>query len=273
MTQAFRRGLDASRQIGEQLQIIEEDQLYLDRGYSSLNEYAQDYLKINRFGVARCLHVAQTLQLLEDNNLRLPKNETQVLEMQKLPAQQIPAFWQQQLDEQDRIERPLTGKAIREEVKKAKPRAGVKTPLDEPGGDNGETVKAEAATRIKLTEEGEAALERIRRHAGDELRKTPEGKELRAGDMYANAIEDMTVPITERNLIAWADEKPWMIKRLAFLLVDQRWTWAEAIKYEAEAISEQTSVAELLIMAKYSETPGELDTSFRDARIRVNIQK
>jgi hypothetical protein len=121
--------------------------------------------------------------------------------------------------------------------------------------DNGEVVKA--PKRISLSETGEAALERIRRHAGDGI---------------ANALEDMTVSISERDLRKWAEEEPWMIKKLGYYLVHQRWSLSQALKYEAQAISAQTTVEQLIIMAKFSQTPGELDIRFQDARILVNIE-
>jgi hypothetical protein len=261
---AGRRGFQATRDIGAQLQIIEEQELYLDRGCKSLNEYAETYLKIDRFTVARILNVTARAELLEQNNLRLPSNESQLLALKNVPIEKLPRAWQHVLDEEDRTERPLTAKTIRMEVEKvvpSKPRGGVKTPLEEESedaGGNGQVVKApQAKARISLSEKGEAALERIRRHAGD---------------AYANAIEDMTVPISERDLCKWADQEDWMLKKLGYYLVDQRWSLSQALKYEAQAISEQTTVAELIIMAKFSQTPGELDIRFRDARILVNIE-
>jgi hypothetical protein len=262
---AGERTRDAVIEIGNQLQVIEEQELYRDRGCLSLNQYAEEYLKLTRQSVARYLIVARAAGLFKEHNLALPENESQLAELNKMAKdspEQIPVFWQQMLDEKDRIERPLTVKTIRAEVKKALPpksRAGVKTALDEEPeketGDNGEVVKIK--TRISLSEKGEAALERIRRHAGD---------------AYANAIEDMTVPISERDLCKWADQEDWMLKKLGYYLVDQRWTLFQALKYEAQAISAQTTVQELIVMAKFSQTPGELDIRFQDARILVNIE-
>jgi hypothetical protein len=263
ISNAGRRGLEATRDIGTQLQIIEEEKLYLDRGCKSLNEYAEIYLKIDRFMVARILNITERTELLEQNNLRLPSNESQLLALKNVPDDKLPEAWQRILDEEDRTERPLTAKTIRLEVEKAHPvkrRPGVQTALDEEPeeSDNGETAEPPAAKkRISLSETGEAALERIRRHAGD---------------VYANAIEDMTVPISERELRKWADEEPWMIKKLGYYLVDQRWSLSQALKYEAQAISAQTTVQELIVMAKYGQTPGELDIRFQDARILVNIE-
>jgi hypothetical protein len=262
---AGRRGLEATRDIGTQLQIIDEEKLYLDRGCKSLNEYAEIYLKIDRFMVARILNITLRTELLEQNNLRLPSNESQLLALKNVPDDKLPETWQRILDEEDRIDRPLTAKTIRTEVQKVVPpkqRGGVKTPLEEEpeaeAGGNGQVTKAaEAKARISLSEKGEAALERIRRLAGD---------------AYANAIEDMTVPISERDLCKWADQEDWMLKKLGYYLVDQRWSLSQALKYEAQAVSAQTTVHELIIMAKFSQTPGELDIRFQDARILVNIE-
>jgi hypothetical protein len=259
---AGQRGFQATRDIGAQLQIIEKEKLYLDRGCKSLNDYAETYLKIDRFMVARILSITLRADLLEQNNLRLPGNESQLLALKNVPDDQLPETWQRILDEEDRVERPLTAKTIRLEVEKVaspRARAGVKTALDEEPeketGDNGEVVKIK--TRISLSEKGEAALERIRRHAGD---------------AYANAIEDMTVPISERDLCKWADQEDWMLKKLGYYLVDQRWSLFQALKYEAQAISAQTTVQELLVMARFAQTPGELDVRFQDARILVTIE-
>jgi hypothetical protein len=260
---AGRRGFQATRDIGTQLQIIDEEKLYLDRGCKSLNEYAETYLKIDRSMLARILNITLRAELLEQNNLRLPSNESQLLALKNVPDDKLPETWQRILDEEDRVERPLSAKTIRIEVEKGVPpkQRGVKTPLEEDSDDasgNGQATKTpEAKARISLSEKGEAALERIRRHAGDS---------------YANAIEDMTVPISERDLCKWADQEDWMLKKLGYYLVDQRWSLSQALKYEAQAISEQTTVAELIIMAKYSQTPGELDIRFRDARILVTIE-
>jgi hypothetical protein len=264
---ARRRGMEAVLEIIAQLDIIDREELYRDLGYQSVNQYAEKHLGFSRQTVARYLSDARTVKLLRENNLPLPENESQIAELNKLSKtpDRIPLFWQQMLDEKDRIERPLTRETVRQEVRKAlppRPRGGVKTALDEEpedeAGGNGQVTKVpQAKARISLSEKGEAALERIRRHAGDS---------------YANAIEDMTVPISERDLCKWADQEDWMLKKLGYYLVDQRWSLSQALKYEAQAISEQTTVAELIIMAKYSQKPGELDIRFQDARILVNIE-
>jgi hypothetical protein len=258
---ARRRGMEAVLEIITQLEIIDREELYRDLGYQSVNQYAEKHLGFSRQTVIRYLTDAKIVEVLRENNLPLPQNESQIAELNKLSKtpDQIPIFWQQMLAEKDRIERPLTVKTIRAEVQKAlppRPRAGVKTALDEEpedAGGNGQEAKA----RISLSEKGEAALERIRRHAGD---------------AYANAIEDMTVPISERDLCKWADQENWMLKKLGYYLIDQRWSLSQALKYEAQAISAQTTVQELIVMAKFSQTPGELDIRFQDARILVNIE-
>jgi hypothetical protein len=267
---ARHRGLTAVLEIATQLEIIDREELYRDLGYQSVNQYAEKHLGISRQTVTRYLSDARTMKVLRENNLPLPENESQVAELNRLgkdrsgkvSVEKIPVFWQQMLDEQERLERPLTREIVRQEVRKAlppQPRGGVKTALDEEPeketGDNGEVVKIK--TRISLSEKGEAALERIRRHAGD---------------AYANAIEDMTVPISERDLCKWADQEDWMLKKLGYYLVDQRWSLFQALKYEAQAISAQTTVQELLVMAKFAQTPGELDVRFQDARILVTIE-
>ena len=270
----FRRGLEATYGIGRELKKISDLELYLERGSRSLNEYAWDYHNLESRSVSRFLSVADTVMLLKDHGLELPSNESQVLELARIDPEQQPLVWERVLKAAEVREEQVTAFTVRkavdlvvDNVRQLPPPAktpakGVRTPLDEeeqePGPDlsaeqeNGSQGRLELPSRISLTERGEAALERIRRLCGNQT---------------ADAIAELRLQISERELITWADhEDP---AKLGRYITNLGFTVAKAIGFEAVTVTEKTTVYKLLQLAQANQ--GHYETETEGAKITVEL--
>jgi hypothetical protein len=268
----LRRGLEATVGIGRELKKISDMELYLERGCKSLNEYCFDCHNLEARSVSRFLAVADTVALLKDHGLELPSNETQVLELARIDPEQQPIIWERVLKAAEVREERVTAFTVRKAIDLAidnvrqplpakTPAKGVRTPLDEPEEEedsdlsaeqeNGSEGRMELPSRISLTERGEAALERIRRLCGD---------------VIAEAIAELRLQISERELITWAEyDDPARLGRL----VAKGFTVAKAIGFDSSSVTEKTTVYKLLQLAHAHD--GHYETEAEGARITVEL--
>jgi hypothetical protein len=246
---ACRRGLEATCEIAEQLNLIDEESLYLDAGYTSMQQYAQRELMLHRHTVARILGVAETIELLREAQLQLPDNETQLAELIILPPEERPQAWEAILGSKEYKDQPVTSKTVRNAVKVFKAR---RPRLTQPAK-NGDKIEV---APFKISEEAEEALERIRRICGTEI---------------ADKIVNQEIAISERALIKWADQENYLMAKIAYYMMNEGCTLAEALRKEDEYVNDKTTIGDLLVMARFSETPGHYEVEFSNAVIRVDL--
>ena len=150
---AFRRGLEATYDLGKEFTFIDTNKLYELRGYNSLHSYCERELRVDQKAVSRSIDVYTVTLRLENAGAILPSNESQVLELARLPDEQVAHVWEKLVDACEKKDVPVTVSRVRaavnlSEIPKPAPKAGVKTSL-----------KMEADT---LSEDGERALARIK---------------------------------------------------------------------------------------------------------------
>ncbi len=244
---AYRKGMEATEAIARELRTINDQELFRDRGCETFNIYVLKYCRISIDTAQEMIAVSRTNDRLRQAGLPLPANQSQSAELARLEAEQQPIVWQRLLNGEAQSEMPLTASIIKKQVDLAKSatpaRSGVSVTLnlgDEPKADaNGAPKKSTPATkvppRVKLSEKGEAALERIKRLCGEPV---------------SNAIANGNLPISERDLLKWSEEDDPLVETLAHYISNLRWTVAQALKFEGLTINEATTVGDLMKLAQ-----------------------
>ena len=223
---AFRRGLEATCDIGRELITIDTNQLYNLRGYKNLNNYAERELRMDQKAVGRSMDILGAHQRLQLAGVDLPNNESQLVELARLPEEQVVPVWEKLVNACDKKDVPVTVALVRAAVnlegKKPTPKPGVKATLkmDEPE---------------PLSEEGERALARIKRICGEQI---------------AQAIRSGTRQLTERAIVKWADLKDQQMRNLVYYVIDQGWSVSDAILYEDKSISPRSTLAEMVLRTR-----------------------
>jgi hypothetical protein len=253
---AYRRGLEATCDMAKQFRRIQQYELYKERGCGSFEEYAVKHLRADLRSVNRTLEVAEVIEVLRRANLPMPANETQAAELSRLGADHQAEVWQRLLKAEEVHELPLTAAAVKKAVDLAReiieaqaerqdvlsPK-GVQTALDMESADGAGTPKKMTAIdsqpkvperAVRYDESGEAALERISRLCGAAVGK---------------AIESGNLPMTQRELIKWAEEGDEMVERLAHYVNDLRWKVDKAIQFEMAGLDEATTLTKVREMA------------------------
>lgn len=247
---AFRKGMEATEVIARELRTINEEELFRDKGCETFNAYILKYCRISVDTAQQMIAVSRTNDLLREAGLPLPANQSQAAELARLEPEQQAIVWQRLLEGERQTEMPLTASIVKKQVELAKnaapapPRSGVSVTLNLGDGetktkDNGAPKKmtpaAKVPAKVVFTGEGEAALERVRRLCGDPV---------------GNAIANGNLPISERDLLKWAEEDDDMVETLAHYISNLRWTVTQALKFESQTINEATTVGDLMKMAK-----------------------
>jgi hypothetical protein len=260
---AFRRGLEATRSMGQDFNTIKQEELYTERGYQSFSRYIEDHMQLARQTIERLIIVSDTARLIEDAGLRLPENETQLAELARLEPERQKTIWKLILDsfEQDEItaktvriaveqeQRRAAARVQEEEQKPTSSRSGVKTALDDKAnGDQKDTDDSDEQSapkpaasktivpgRMTLTQAGEEALDRIR---------------ALCGEVTAEGIEKGYVSISERDLIKWADQSDVAVRNLEHYVVDLRWSVRKALEFEDKIIDGESTLNQLIILAR-----------------------
>lgn len=277
---AFRRGMDVTRAIAKELITINDQELYLVY-FNSMKDYVDERLQLSYSSSLRVMDIHRTMELLEGERLDLlPANETQAAELGRLRLEYRLKAWNTAVETCRENNLGVTAYAVRsavdltlQELKEAKqpvalaPRPtsktkpkqrGLEIELDSDEQENGAQspeAKAEPEEeRVLLSEDGEKALDRIRR---------------KCGDAVANAIESGRIKVSEKHLIRWAEEEELTMENLAYYVVDMGWTFQRALAWEKKLIDGGSTVDELILRAQAA--GGRVATNYQAFRITIEL--
>ena len=110
---ALRHGRDAFREIGRQLIIIQEEELWRDTGAESFTQFVLEELDWNQGTVSRTMTSARIMDSLEKANLRLPANETQAYALHPLEPEDQLRVWQRITEVSDSKDARITAQTVR----------------------------------------------------------------------------------------------------------------------------------------------------------------
>lgn len=263
--QATRDTVESIRIIGAELTRIEDEELYEVLGRNDFQEYVEIHLKFDYRMARAWMRASQALGLLHQQKLQLPYNQSQVLELAKLKEPEVlVGVWKKILDFCDKENKVPTFELVRDTVEAQRKktnefqtRARFKTTTTKPVKgieiDLGDVNGAEAKPSSTLTEDGEKALNRIRRLCGDDI---------------ADAIREHNPKVPEKDLITWAQQDVEVVKTLAYWIVIKRWSLKKALAYD-ESVDAETTVEKLIDLAR--SRGGRVSVQLEEARITIEI--
>jgi hypothetical protein len=242
MRTGFRRGVEASRLIGEQLRKIDEQELWSDAGCMSFTDYIKNRLPMDPRSARRLMIFSRIADIFEERQLALPEYESQAVPLGKLADDTLVEVWQRVQTACHRRGEPITVFAVQQAVEdQVEQGDGITIDLDT----NSSSVVSTATTlatpvqramdRPRFTERGEEALEKISRLCPAEV---------------TQAIEHRTIPISLDDLITWADQDDNTIKTLAYYWADERWSIPKAIRFENRAINGTTDINAMVLLCR-----------------------
>jgi hypothetical protein len=256
-----RRTVQDARAIGRELMTIRDEELYRESlridgqiGYDTWTDYVEIELEWDPRAVQRLINISLCAANLEAAGLELPRNESQIAELARLPAAEQAPTYEEIIAKCEKADLPLTIQIIHDRVaqktvangepvkapqkprpRKKKAKEGIIVP------DMNEDLAVAAASppettaknRLTLDDRGERALLKIKRLCGEST---------------GQALEWLVVPITQKDLERWADLDDEMVKLMAHYIVNMRWTLSQALKYEhrSEDADRSTTIEELI---------------------------
>lgn len=234
----------ATCEIAKELHKIFKDDLYTDIT-GDFNEYVTDYLRIDLRTYRRIIAVSQTVAQLQEAGLELPANETQAAELARLDAPLRARIWNDLIIQAEKEDKTLTVDDVRRAVEIAErlvpePKASaptVEVDMEENNGSEPPAAKKKVPAQeaeLVLTEKGEAALTRIRKVCGDPI---------------ADAIEEGTKAMTEREIRNWAEYDDEMMRQLLYFIFDLHYPLAKAVNFLTKGIDGSTEVQDLVLIA------------------------
>jgi hypothetical protein len=264
IAKASKDTVESIRIIGRELIKIEEGELFEVMGKNDFQEYVEHCLKYD-YRLARfCMRASPALELIKEQKLQLPYTQSQVVELIKIKEPEtMLGLWQKILDYCDKEQATASYDMVRDAVEKQRTKTGdyqtrAVKPKPLPKGieiDLDATLPNGAVVRgAVLSEDGEKALNRIRRLCGDQ---------------YADAVRAENPKVSERDLIAWSENENEMVKNLAYWIVIKRWTLKKAVQYEETAFDLETTVGELGDVAR--SRGGKAYAEIENLRITVEI--
>jgi hypothetical protein len=247
ITHAIRRTLEATVDIGQALEKIASERLYEARGYQSFAKYLREVLHFNERTATLFRAVAHTVSILSSARLQLPANQAQAVELSKVDPDHLPIFWEKILkicQRKDVNLSELTAARLRRALliqqstqsESSLPGAPPPLKVNPVIVFDDETLEQApgAPPRWLLSEEGERSLNRISRICGEDI---------------SNSIVNGTINLSEREIVKWADQDDQMVRNLVHYVVDLRWSVSQALKYESELITLDTTLGQLLTLA------------------------
>lgn len=254
MLEAAAQEISASYAIGKELNLIEKRNLYVQRRNC---KSFHAYLLLLPWDKAYSYKVQRQAKVFDElirANLPPPKTATILEELSRLPLDEVAEFWRSLLvvaeEEQTGVRRANVRKAIDNVPKEPEPpvpkRPGVVVNLKDDSqskdsnGQAAATPTAASAPPVTSTpkktfqDEGEEALERIRRLCGDPV---------------ADAIIDGRLDIGERALKKWGDEDDDMVKVLAHYVSDLGWSVDKAIRFENKSVNDDLTLSQMITWA------------------------
>jgi cell pole-organizing protein PopZ len=136
----------------------------------------------------------------------------------------------------------------------------VEMDLEDSNGSEPPLAKKKAApqeAQLILSEKGEAALNRIRKVCGDPI---------------ADAIENKTRAMTERDIRNWAEYDPEMMRQLTYFIFDRNYPLQKAVTFINKPIDDSTEVHDLLLIAHSRGGTAQLNYDNR-AKITVELRR
>jgi hypothetical protein len=262
--------------VAQHLLAIRDQELYFDAGYDNFNKYCAERLHVDRETIRRRLIAAEVLKSLQESGLKeLPDKESHLLALQAEEPEQRSDAWQEVLriaeeNEEQEITAALVDKIVQgriadrgKQLLSPPPKMvknGAKNALAEPNLDLGSDLpepkqdgsKSFPETRIRLSENGEYALATIRRLCGDTV---------------ANAIENGSLEISEKELILWSEyEDP---TRLVYWIVSYRYSVTKAIREDSKLVDGRTTVAHLFYLASVGGGHYETVIEYQSQNLRL----
>jgi hypothetical protein len=257
---ALRRSMEITNAIAKELITIRDKALWLAREYKSFKDYVANGLGLDFRSAFRITGISGTLALLDEAGLEIPANETIVAELGRLPEQYRLEVWQTTVEQCAKENQPVTAQIMHKTINaiqaeqrtlfgqqaisaKDGERAGVAVDVN---------LEEEAKPTIQLSDDGEIALDRIKRWCGEET---------------AKAILSGNLPISERELIKWAEQDEQVARNLRYYIVEQRWSLQSAINYENKLINSKSTLEQMINFA--IARGGRLAIRHNDFRITI----
>lgn len=275
----LRRTMDVSRRIGELLRKIEDEGLWRERGSDSFTDYLQNYQPIQPSAARRMITYSRIADLLHRRQLALPIHESQAVALAELKDDaQIIEVWETVQYVSEKRGEPVTAFLVEQAIEDRKERAentggsSTSSTAAAPGVEEGDldgnssgpvavagvlAAPTPAFERPRFTERAEEALERLARLCGPEV---------------AQAIEKRTLSISQKDLIAWAEQDDGMIKTLAHYLVDQRWSLKDALRFENRSITGQTDISDLILLCRARGGRVVVNCEVEDMSVRLTVE-
>lgn len=264
------RGRDLTREIAQCLIVIQERELWRgvteDRGIECRNfgDYVREILGWEPKTVSRYMEAEGCFRILEQAKLTLPENETQAIELARIDDERQPIVWQRVLTLSQEQQMPITTALIKAAVEqehqeqreneaeqaaqaKRKAKAGVEVHMSDNDASN-------EPDQISLSERGEEALARIRALCGDTI---------------ADSIREKVITLSEQAIRIWAEQEDAIVKEVPHYVVDKLWSVRKALNYISNLIDGDTTVDELILMAR--DRKGRTTLMRDDARISIEI--
>jgi hypothetical protein len=247
ITDAIRRGIEATRDIGKELLKIDKLGLYKARGCDRFHQYIESYTRFDMRTARRLQLAAQVADAIEDAKLPMPDTQSMLCELGRLKPEVRAQIWNEIVVTCEKKKMPLDFTAVKTSVEyiveksrlggTAPPaRRGIESSLDKP----------------RFSEQGERALERIRRLCGEPI---------------ADALLSGTIDhVSEDALQRWSNEDDDMVRTLAYYVTEERWSVNKALAYERKLVNDETTVEQLVQLARAR--GGKLIIQYNDFRIQ-----
>jgi len=237
---ASRDTIESLRIIGRELNRIKDEALYEVMGKHDFKEYVTDHLRMDFRQASMFMRASLALDRLESEKLQLPYNQSQAIELAKLRKPEVQVgVWRKVLDFCDKEHAVATFRLVRDAVYAQRTKGGqvkrrVRAKKENPGIDIDLGDDVQVTIKSVWSDVGERALNRIRRLCGDHI---------------ADAVDSQNPKLSEKDLLKWADEEDEMVKNLSYWIVMKRWSLRKSLAYEANLVSNETTVAQLSDLA------------------------
>lgn len=264
------RGRDLTREIAQNLTVIRDRELWRavaeDRGIECRNftDYVKDVLGWEPKTVTRYMEAESCFRILEGAKLTLPENETQAIELARIEEERQPIVWQRVLILSEEQKMPITAALIKgavdqeqEEQREAEAEKAAQAKRKAKAGvhvDMGDNDSSDEPDQIALSERGEEALARIG---------------ALCGKAVADSIREKAITLSETAIRAWAEQEDAIVKEVPHYVVDRLWSVRKALNYISNLIDGDTTVDELILMAR--DRKGRTTLMRDDARISIEI--
>lgn len=185
----------------------------------------------------------RTKLALEGAGLSLPLNESQIEILAELKEERVPIVWDRLVRVCNKADKPVTVARIRRAVELDEQELEEEEDKDAKEAKGGSKARGGVKVGLslddekfvlKLTEDGERALARIRRICGEEI---------------ADAIEAGTLQLPEKAILKWAEQSDLIMRNIVHYVVDLGWRVTDAVAYDSKLPSGSTTIDTLIVLA------------------------